>query len=152
MLLQQLFVLRFAVGDGRATQQIRQIAARVLHLVDLLMRPFASGVGVRRQVIERASDAATVFRLIIVKINSDPLACLGQRHRRYQVERRLWLPLTIAPLTPSAYHSHRRFARQIWNGFKRLFASFGSGVEHLGGEISSSHSRAKSPLLPPAVR
>src|SRR5215475_7471009 len=65
---------------------------------------------------------------------------------------RLWLPLTIAPHAPSAYQRRRRFARQIWNGFKRVFASFGSGAEHLGGEISSSHSRAKSPLVPPAAR
>src|SRR5262245_19528439 len=63
MLLQRLFVSRFAVGDGRATQQVRQIAARVLHLVDLLVRPFAGGVGIRRQVIERAPDATTWVRV-----------------------------------------------------------------------------------------
>src|SRR5215475_6815566 len=89
MLLQQLFVLRFAECDGRATQQVRQIASRVLRLVDLLMRPFAGGVGVWRQVIESETDAATVFRLIGVKIDSDSLARLGQRHQRHQIERRI---------------------------------------------------------------
>src|SRR5215510_9949652 len=89
MLLQQLLILWLTISDGGSTQQVRQIAARVLHLVDLLVRPFAGGVGVWRQVIERAPDAATVFRLIRVKINSDPLARLGQRHQRRQVERRI---------------------------------------------------------------